>query len=77
MKKNKKNINPIWGTNFSKQTNPLLEKINSSIDFDKRLALHDIKASQVHCAMLKKKKIISLLEHKKIFRGLTKISLFE
>ena len=73
MKKNKKNINPIWGTNFSKQTNPLLEKINSSIDFDKRLALHDIKASQVHCAMLKKKKIISLLEHKKIFRGLTKI----
>ena len=56
MKKNKKNINPIWGTNFSKQTNPLLEKINSSIDFDKRLALQDIKVSEVHSLMLQKKK---------------------
>ena len=56
MKKNKKNINPIWGTNFSKQTNPLLEKINSSIDFDKRLALQDIKVSEVHSLMLQKKR---------------------
>ena len=56
MKKNKKNINPIWGTNFNKQSNPLLEKINSSIDFDKRLALQDIKVSEVHSLMLQKKR---------------------
>ena len=58
MKKSKKNINPIWGTNFKKQSNALLEKINSSIDFDKRLALQDLKASEVHSLMLKKQKII-------------------
>ena len=73
MKKNKKNINPIWGTNFNKQSNPLLEKINSSIDFDKRLALQDIKVSEVHSLMLQKKKIISSSEYKLIINGLKKI----
>ena len=73
MKKNKKNINPIWGTNFKKQSNPLLEKINSSIDFDKRLALQDLKVSEVHSLMLKKQKIISSGECKLIIKGLKKI----
>ena len=73
MKKNKKNINHIWCTNFNKQTNPLLEKINYSIDHDKRLALEDLKASEAHCMMLKKQKIISLNDHKKILKGLKKI----
>jgi len=73
MKKNKKNINPIWGSNFNKQSNPLLEKINSSIDFDKRLALQDIKVSEVHSLMLKKKKIITSSEYKLITKGLKRI----
>ena len=73
MKKNKKNINPIWGTNFKKQSNPLLEKINSSIDFDKRLALQDLRVSEVHSLMLKKQKIISSGECKLIIKGLKKI----
>jgi len=70
MKKNKKNINPIWGTNFKKQSNPLLEKINSSIDFDKRLALQDLRVSEVHSLMLKKQKIISSAEYSSIIKGL-------
>jgi len=73
MKKIKKNINPIWGSNFSKQSNLLLEKINSSIDFDKRLAIQDLRVSEVHSLMLKKKKIISSSEHKLIIKGLKKI----
>ena len=73
MKKNKKNINPIWGTNFKKQSNPLLEKINSSIDFDKRLVFQDLRVSEVHSLMLKKKKIISSSEYKLIIKGLKKI----
>ena len=72
MKKNKKNINPIWGNNFNKQSNPLLEKINSSIDFDKRLVLQDLRVSEVHSLMLKKKKIISSSEYKLIIKGLKK-----
>ena len=73
MKKNKKNINPIWGNNFNKQSNPLLERINSSIDFDKRLVLQDLRVSEVHSLMLKKKKIISSSEYKLIIKGLKKI----
>ena len=73
MKKNKKNINPIWGNNFNKQSNPLLEKINSSIDFDKRLVMQDLRVSEVHSLMLKKKKIISSSEYKLIIKGLKKI----
>tara|TARA_B100000029_G_scaffold128913_1_gene122480 strand:- start:3530 stop:4927 length:1398 start_codon:yes stop_codon:yes gene_type:complete len=73
MKKNKKKINPIWGTNFNKQINPLLEEINSSIDFDKRLALQDIKSSEAHCFMLKKQKIITANDYKSIIKGLKKI----
>ncbi len=75
MKKNKKNINPIWGNNFNKQSNPLLEKINSSIDFDKRLVLQDLRVSEVHSLMLKKKKIISSSEYKLIIKGLKKIKI--
>ena len=73
MKKNKKNINPIWCNNFNKQSNHLLEKINSSIDFDKRLVLQDLRVSEVHSLMLKKKKIISSSEYKLIIKGLKKI----
>ena len=51
----------------------MLEKINYSIDHDKRLALEDLKASEAHCMMLKKQKIISLNDHKKILKGLKKI----
>ena len=73
MKKNKKKSNPIWGTNFNKQSDPLLEEINSSIDFDKRLAMQDIKSSKVHCLMLKKQKIITTSDYKSIIKGLEKI----
>ena len=65
MKKNKKYFNPIWGSNFNKKINSLMEEINSSIDFDKRLALQDLKVSTAHCKMLKNKES----SHQKI-RGL-------
>ena len=59
MKKKKIHSNPIWGSNFNKEINPLMEKINSSIEFDKRLALQDLKTSKAHCQMLKKQNIIT------------------
>ena len=73
MKKNKKKSNPIWGTNFNKQSDPLLEEINSSIDFDKRLAMQDIKSSKVHCLMLKKQKIITTSDYKSIIKSINEI----
>ena len=57
MKKTNKNINPIWGSKFNKEINPIMEKINSSLDFDKRMALQDIKVSEAHCKMLEKHSI--------------------
>ena len=75
MKKKKIYINPIWGSNFNKGINPLMEEINSSIKFDKRLALQDLKVSKAHCQMLKKQKIISAKDYNLIINGLKKIQL--
>ena len=75
MKKKKIHINPIWGSNFNKEINPLMEEINSSIKFDKRLALQDLKVSKAHCQMLKKQKIISAKDYNLIINGLKKIQL--
>ena len=73
MKKTNKNINPIWGSKFNKEINPIMEKINSSIDFDKRMALQDIKVSEAHCKMLEKQKIISNKDFNLLIKGLKKI----
>ena len=75
MKKKKTHTNPIWGSNFNKEINPLMEQINSSIEFDKRLALQDLNVSLVHCKMLKKQKIINSKDSKLIISGLKKIEL--
>ena len=75
MKKNKKHINPIWGSNFNKGISPIMEEINSSIEFDKRLAIHDLKVSIAHCLMLKKQNIINSKESHLIISGLKKIKL--
>ena len=75
MKKNKKYFNPIWGSNYNKRINSLMEEINSSIDFDKRLALQDLKVSTAHCKMLKKQGIITSKDSSLIISGLKKIKL--
>ena len=42
----------IWGGRFSSGTAKIMEQINSSIDFDRRLYKQDIAASKAHSAML-------------------------
>jgi len=44
-----KNLNPMWGGHFTEAANPIMEVINTSIDFDKRLATHDIEGSRALC----------------------------
>ena len=74
--KNKSNsINKAWGGRFSRSPHKLLEEINSSIEFDQRLYLEDIRASKVHAAMLGKQKIVSSGDVKKIIEGLDLILL--
>jgi argininosuccinate lyase len=44
--------NAMWGGRFSAGPDAIMEAINASIDFDRRLAAQDIEASRAHAAML-------------------------
>ena len=71
--KNDKQSSKIWGGRFEKGPSVLMEKINTSISFDKRLYKHDIQASIAHVRMLKNQKIITSKDCQKIIRGLKQI----
>ena len=65
--------NSMWGGRFSLAPNEIMEKLNSSIDFDKKLYKEDIQGSIVHCKMLAKQGIIMEDEKNKIIDGLRQI----
>ncbi|KAF2991945.1 argininosuccinate lyase [Methylocystis sp. MJC1] len=64
----------IWGGRFQSATDAVLEAINVSIDFDKRLGPQDIRGSLAHVAMLAKQGIVSPDDAAKITEGLTQIA---
>jgi len=49
--------NTMWGGRFANSPSDIMEDINASIDFDKRLWPHDIEASKAHVAMLEATKV--------------------
>ncbi|OUS12160.1 argininosuccinate lyase [Rhodospirillales bacterium 47_12_T64] len=69
-----KTANAMWGGRFSVGPAEVMEKINASIDFDKRMSAQDIAGSKAHCAMLVKQGIISSEDGKAILDGLDTIS---
>src|SRR5262249_30713133 len=64
----------MWGGRFLASPAAIMEEINASIDFDKRLWRHDILASKAHAAMLADAGIITRKEGQEIARGLDKIA---
>ena len=64
----------MWGGRFLASPAAIMEEINASIDFDKRLWRHDILASKAHAAMLADAGIITKKEGDEIARGLDKIA---
>ncbi|MEE8247313.1 MAG: argininosuccinate lyase [Alphaproteobacteria bacterium] len=52
----------------------VMERINASIDFDKRLYAHDIAGSKAHCTMLVEQGILSADDGDAIVNGLDRIS---
>ena len=64
----------MWGGRFSASPNALMQAINVSISFDKRLATQDIAGSQAHAAMLAKTGVISSGDAAEIQRGLSEIA---
>src|ERR1700683_2202859 len=65
--------NKMWGGRFGQKPDPLMEKINVSIDFDRKLYRQDIAASKAHAAMLAKSRIITAQDAKRIVHGLDTI----
>ncbi|MGA8690948.1 MAG: argininosuccinate lyase, partial [Methyloceanibacter sp.] len=66
--------NTMWGARFALSPAAIMEEINASIDFDKRLWRHDILASKAHAAMLAASGIIAPDEAEEIARGLDTIA---
>ena len=76
MSKNaRQNISSIWGGVFDKAPDEIMQEINASIDFDKKLYREDILGSKAHAAMLAKVGILTEDEHRQIAEGLDKIQL--
>jgi len=65
--------NTMWGGRFAASPAEIMEEINASIDFDKRLWRHDILASKAHVAMLGATGIVKPSEAEEIARGLDQI----
>ena len=68
-----KNANAMWGGRFASSPSALMEAINVSIGFDRRLAAQDIRGSVAHSDMLAKQGIISEEDRDAIHDGLKRI----
>lgn len=65
--------NQMWGGRFQQAPDTIMETINASIDFDKRLYTQDIKGSKAHATMLAKSGIITQQDAQFIHQGLDTI----
>jgi len=66
--------NKMWGGRFASAPAGIMEDINASIDFDKRLFAQDIAGSKAHCDMLAETGIISREDADAIHQGLDTIA---
>ena len=67
------NANQMWGGRFQMSPAEIMEQINASIDFDKRMAREDIAGSKVHAAMLAATGIITDGDRQAIDKGLDQV----
>ena len=65
--------NAMWGGRFASGPDAIMESINASIDFDKRMAVQDIAGSIAHATMLAKQNIITASDSEAIKEGLLTI----
>jgi argininosuccinate lyase len=60
----------MWGGHFAKGPAQIMEHINASIEYDKKLSAQDLAGSRAHVEMLAAQKILTKAEAKKILQGL-------
>nr|WP_316656495.1 argininosuccinate lyase [uncultured Gellertiella sp.] len=65
--------NQMWGGRFASGPDAIMEEINASIDFDKKLYAEDITGSIAHATMLARQGIISAGDAEAIITGLNTI----
>ena len=68
-----KSSNQMWGGRFASGPDAIMEEINASIGFDRKLYAQDIQGSLAHAAMLAKTGIIAAEDHRQIEDGLKTI----
>ncbi len=66
--------NPMWGGRFAESPSEIMERINASVAFDRRLALHDIRGSKAHAAMLAAQGVLSGEDDAAIQDGLDRVA---
>ena len=66
----KKSSNKMWGGRFSTGPDAIMEAINASIDFDKRLGPEDVESSLAHADMLGARGILNVSDVSAIKEGL-------
>ena len=65
--------NEMWGGRFAEGPAAIMQEINASIDFDKRLAAQDIRGSIAHCEMIAAQGIIDAQSAEAIVQGLVQV----
>ncbi len=65
--------NKMWGGRFGEGPAAIMEEINTSIEFDKRLAGHDLAGSKAHVQMLAAQGIVARADADAILGGLAQI----
>lgn len=73
MAEDKKTSNQMWGGRFASGPDAIMEEINASIGFDKKLYAQDIDGSVAHATMLAKQGIIKEEDREQIVAGLNTI----
>ena len=68
-----KTSNQMWGGRFASGPAAIMQAINASISFDKKLYAEDIRGSIAHSEMLAERGIITKADQKKIAKGLKTI----
>ena len=63
----------MWGGRFTVGPSEIMEEINASIDFDRKLASQDIAGSKAHVAMLAEQGIVTHADAEAIAKGLDQV----
>ena len=71
--KPRRDANALWGGRFAGGHAEIMERINASIDFDRRFYAEDIAGSRAHCNMLVTQGILTADDGHAILKGLDQV----